>query len=272
MVCAKIIKVMTEYLALRKGKNVLSSAMHVLLNLLLAVASTVLTVISGNWIFGVLLVVLSKWRVIAVRPRYWWTNIKSNLVDFVVGISLVLLVFFSGTDTVSAWHIILTAIYAIWLVVIKPQTSIAFVQIQAFFATFFGSFAATLATAHIDPLLGSVVGFIVGFSACRHVLIQTDDRDFTMTTFISGILLAELSWIFYHWSIVYRIQALGTVISIPQLPIAASLVFFVFTRGYSSALRHDGKIRAEDIVMPVVFSALLMLVMVFFFSKASFDV
>lgn len=263
---------MAEYLALRKGKNFLSSAMHILLNLALAVASTVLTVISGNWIFGILLVVLSKWRVVAVRPRYWWLNIKSNLVDFVVGISLVLLVYYSGTDEVTAWHIILTAIYAIWLVVVKPRTSILFVEIQAFFAIFFGSFALTLATAHIDPLLGCVSSFIVGYSASRHILTQTDDRDFTLTTFIAGMLLAELSWIFYHWSIVYRIESLYTVIAIPQLPIAASLIFFVFTRGYSSALRHDGKIRSEDIVMPVVFLALLMFLMIFFFSKASFDV
>lgn len=263
---------MAEYLALRKGKNFLSSAMHILLNLALAVASTVLTVISGNWIFGILLVVLSKWRVVAVRPRYWWLNIKSNLVDFVVGISLVLLVYYSGTDEVTAWHIILTAIYAIWLVVVKPRTSILFVEIQAFFAIFFGSFALTLATAHIDPLLGCVSSFIVGYSATRHILTQTDDRDFTLTTFIAGMLLAELSWIFYHWSIVYRIESLYTVIAIPQLPIAASLIFFVFTRGYSSALQHDGKIRSEDIVMPVVFSALLMFLMIFFFSKASFDV
>jgi hypothetical protein len=157
-------------------------------------------------------------------------------------------------------------------VVVKPRTSILFVEIQAFFAIFFGSFALTLATAHIDPLLGCVSSFIVGYSATRHILTQTDDRDFTLTTFIAGMLLAELSWIFYHWSIVYRIESLYTVIAIPQLPIAASLIFFVFTRGYSSALSHDGKIRSEDIVMPVVFSALLMFLMIFFFSKASFDV
>jgi len=246
--------------------------MHVVLNLSLAVVSTVLTVISGNWLFGVLLVVLSKWRVVAVRPRYWWINIKSNLVDFVVGISLVLLVFFSGTEAITQWHVVLTAVYAIWLVAIKPQTSIAFVQIQAFFAIFFGSFAVTLATAHIDPLLGCVLSFIIGYSASRHILIQTDDRDYTMTTFIAGLVMAELSWIFYHWAIVYSLESSYMSIDIPQLPIASSLILFVLMRGYGSALRHDGKIRSEDIVMPVIFSVSLMLVMVFCFSKASFDV
>lgn len=263
---------MAEYLALRKGRNFLSSVLHISLNLALAVVSTILTLISGNWIFGVLLVILSKWRVVAVQPRYWWLNIKSNLVDFVVGISLVLLVYFSGTDALTSWHIILTVIYAIWLVIVKPRTSMLFVQIQAFFALFFGTFAMTLATANINPLLGCVVSFIVGYSASRHILIQADDRDFTLTTFISGLMLAELSWIFYHWAIVYRIMAFDTVIAIPQLPIAASLIFLVFARGYSSALRHDGKIRAEDILPPTLFAILMLFLMIVFFSKASFDV
>ena len=79
---------MADYIALRKGRNALSTITHVALNIALAVISTALTVISGNWIFAVLLVLLSKWRVVAVRPRYWWVNIKANLVDFTVGISL----------------------------------------------------------------------------------------------------------------------------------------------------------------------------------------
>ncbi|RKV95158.1 MAG: hypothetical protein D8G53_09440, partial [Candidatus Saccharimonas sp.] len=35
------------------------------------------------------LVILSKWRVIAVRPRFWWANIQANLVDVAVGVGIV---------------------------------------------------------------------------------------------------------------------------------------------------------------------------------------
>ena len=111
---------MADYVMLRKGRNAISSLTHLILNLSLAVASTALTVISGSWILGVVLVLLSKWRVIAVRPRYWWLNIKANLVDYTVGISLALLVYLAGTEGLNAWHIILTAIYAFWLIVVKP--------------------------------------------------------------------------------------------------------------------------------------------------------
>ena len=264
---------MADYVALRKGRNALSTITHIGLNIALAVISTALTVISGNWIFGVLLVLLSKWRVVAVRPRYWWVNIKANIVDFVVGISLVLLVFVALGDAkeFNFWHIVLTAIYAIWLVVIKPRSETFMTEVQAMFAVFFGTFATAIVASRLDPLVGVASCFVIGYGASRHVLIQGDDHDFTLTTFICGLLLAEMSWLFYHWSIVYSFGE-EVVFTIPQLPIASSVLFFLFARGYKSALRHDGKIRATDIVVPAIFSVSVMFVMIFFFSVASFDI
>lgn len=267
-------RVMADYIALRKGRNALSTVLHIVLNISLAVFSTALTVISHTWVFGVLLVLLSKWRVVAVRPRYWWINIKANLVDFTVGISLALLVYMAGADSVeglTAWHIILTAIYAIWLVIIKPRSETIMTEAQAMFAVFFGSYASVLATSQLNPLVGVAACFVIGYGASRHVLIQGDDHDFTLTTFICGLLMAEMSWIFYHWTIIYRFGESASFV-IPQLPIATSVLFFMFARGYKSALRHDGKIRADDIVIPAIFSVLVMFVMVFFFSVASFDI
>ena len=262
---------MADYIALRKGRNALSTVLHIILNISLAVFSTALTVISGNWVFGVLLVLLSKWRIVAVRPRYWWTNLKANLVDLTVGISLALLVYLAGNE-LNAWHIILTTIYAIWLVIIKPRSETIMTEFQAIFAIFFGTFATTLICSQFDnPIMGVIICFVIGYGTSRHVLMQSDDHDFTMMTFICGILLSELSWIFYHWSIVYRFGETAALV-VPQLPIAATVLFFLLARGYKSALLHDGKIRANDIVAPAIFSALIMIVMVFFFSVASFDV
>lgn len=269
MLRAKIYRVMADYIALRKGRNTLSTILHAGLNIALAIFSTALTVISGNWIFGVLLVLLSKWRIVAVRPRYWWVNLKANLVDLIVGISLTLLVYITGTE-LNIWHVILTIVYIIWLGGIKPRSETIFTEIQAMFAIFFGTFATTLVCSQFDPIVGAAVCFIIGYGASRHILVQSSDDDYTFITFISGILIAELSWIFYHWSIVYELGAAAVVI--PQLPIAVSVLFFLFARGYKSAILHDGKIRADDIIVPAIFSASVLFVMVFFFSVASFNV
>lgn len=263
---------MADYIMLRKGRNMLSTVIHIILNVALAVLSTALIVISGNWIFSVLLVLLSKWRAVAVRPRYWMLNIKSNLVDFTVGISLALLIYSAGTDGLNAWHIFLTIIYIIWLVGIKPRSETIMTEVQALFAVFFGSFATALITTNLNPIAGVIICFIIGYGASRHVLTQGEEHDYTLAIFIFGLMLAELYWIFYHWSIVYAIGGLGTTIVIPQLPIAATVIFFVLARGYKSAVRHDGKIRASDILLPAIFSVLLMVTMIFFFSNASFNI
>lgn len=271
---------MADYVMLRRGRNALGTVTHIGLNICLAAATTVLTVISANWLFAVLLVILSKWRVIAVRPRYWWLNIKANLVDFVVGLSLVLLVYLANPAGVSPnfWQIVLTIIYMVWLVAIKPQSTTRATEVQALFAIFFGSFALSLITAQLDPVIGVVVSFIVGYSATRHVLVQGDDHDFTITTFIFGMMMAELYWIFYHWTITYQVGrgvdsgSFITSLAIPQYPIAATIMLFVFARGYKSAIRHDGKIRADDILAPAIFSALVMVLMIFFYSVPSFNI
>ncbi len=262
---------MADFVMLRKGRNALSTVTHVVLNIALAITTTALTVISGNWIFAVLLVILSKWRIVAVRPRYWWLNFKANLVDLTVGISLVMLVYLAGSDGLNVWHIILTAIFAIWLIIIKPMSKTFATEVQAMFAIFFGTFATALITSSFDSIVGVIICFIIGYGASRHILMQSTDHDFNIITFICGLLLGELSWIFYHWSIVYRL-GMERVFIIPQLPIAASLMFFVFARGYGSAIRHDGKIRTDDIVLPALFSAIVMFVMLFFFSVANFDI
>jgi len=261
---------MADYIALRKGRNALSTVIHIFLNIALAVISTMLTVISGSWVFGVLLVLLSKWRIVAVRPRYWWTNLKANLVDLTVVISFALLVYNAGKE-LNIWHILLTAAYAIWLVVIKPRSETVMTEVQAMFAVFFGTFATTLICSQFDPVVGSALCFVIGYGASRHVLIQSDDRDFNLVTFVCGIMMSEMSWIFYHWSIVYKFGTDATLV-IPQLPIAVSILFFLFARGYKSALLHDGKIRADDIVVPALFSVSILFVMIFFFSVASFNV
>ena len=75
------------------------------------------------------LVILSKWRMFAVRPRFWAANIRANSIDLMVGLSTV--VFITQAD--SLWNQLLwVAGYATWLWVIKPGKSIPMVTFQDF--------------------------------------------------------------------------------------------------------------------------------------------
>ena len=75
------------------------------------------------------LVILSKWRVIAVRPRFWWANIQANLVDVAVGVGIVGLMYLPNIGfTIQT---VLAVLYAIWLIVIKPLSKRWQIALQA---------------------------------------------------------------------------------------------------------------------------------------------
>src|SRR6266576_420682 len=67
---------------------------------------------------AIFLILLSKWRMFAVRPRYWVANIISNGVDIIVAVSLVV---FMASTTVVWWQLIWTLLYGLWLVWLKPR-------------------------------------------------------------------------------------------------------------------------------------------------------
>ena len=72
---------MSDHIVLRRGRNVLSSILHVALNIALAVGSVLITWATKSPVIGLSLVLISKWRTFAVRPHYLELNIKANLVD-----------------------------------------------------------------------------------------------------------------------------------------------------------------------------------------------
>ena len=172
---------MADYIFIRKSRNALSSLMHVLLNLALAVVSIGATVITGNCLIGLILIFVSKWRIFAVNHRYWLLNIRSSLVDFIVGAGFVLLAYAAGKSFLPV-HFALMAAYAIWLIVLKPRSSAKFAITQALTAILVGSTAASIFAAitndNIMSLILVVSEFIIGYAASNHVLVQASDTDF----------------------------------------------------------------------------------------------
>lgn len=260
---------MADFVFARKSRNIASSTVHLFLNILLGTFAVLLTVFSGNPILGIVIVVMSKWRVFAVRSRYLWLNIKSNLVDFIVGISVVLLAYYAGS-TLLPVHFILMALYVVWLLVIKPMSSEAATLVQSIVAVFFGITATTIATANLDPIVAVLLSFVIGYAACRHVLAQTDTKDFTLTTLVCGLLFAEVAWLCHTWSIVYTFGSTG--IRIPQVAIILTIFAFVYNYARQAMIRYQDDFRFRNIVGPVLFGIVLIGVIVIFFSNPIFNI
>ncbi len=260
---------MADNVLIRKSRNVISSILHVLLNILLGVGSIAITVISGSWWIGLILVVISKWRIFAVRPRFWLTNIKSSLVDLIVGSSFVFITYCSGTEWLLV-HALLALGYCIWLTVIKPMSSDVATEVQAIFAMFIGTTAASLLFASSNSVLMTLCCFFVGFSCARHILVQTEDNDFGLVTLSCGLVSAEVAWLCNSWLIVYTFGTTG--IAVPQVSIILTIFAFLVGRIIASARAHDGKISLSEVFTPALFSVLLVFIIVIWFSKPIFDV
>ena len=260
----------SDYIFIRRSRNALSTALHLVMNILLGVGSVLVTIVSGSWIIGFVLVLLSKWRMFAVRPHYLWLNVKSNLVDLIVGFSVVLLAYFSGTKIMLV-HYLLSLIYVLWLTVIKPRTSEAWNLAQALIAIFLGTTASSILAASINPILLVALEFIIGYGAAHHVLAQNNNSsDHGYPALIFGIIFAEIALLCHSWLIVYTFMDAGIII--PQLSLILTVFAFMIERLYRSVEERDGQLKFKDVAVPVIFSIVILAVIIIGFSEPIFNV
>ena len=260
----------SDYVFIRKSRNIISDVLHVVLNLLLGVGSIFVTIVSGSWIIGFVLVLLSKWRMFAVRRHYLFLNLKSNLVDLLVGFSFVLLAYFSGAEVLPV-HYLLAAGYSFWLVLVKPKTSEAWTLFQALFAVFLASSAATILCAATNSILLVFLEFIIGYAAARHVLAQNNNSLADgFPAFAFGLLFAEVALLAHSWLIIYTFVQYGVMI--PQLALILTLFAFLCERLYSAVESRDGALKFKDIALPLAFSLIILGAVLIGFSNPIFNV
>lgn len=260
---------MTDYVLVRKSRNIASSTVHVFLNLLLGIGSVLVTILSGSPLLGILLVLASKWRVFAVRARYLWLNIKSNLVDLIVGISVVLLTYYAG-PTFLPVDFILMGTYSVWLLFVKPLSSESAAMAQSLIAVFLGMSAIAIMTASLNSIVIVFLSFLIGYATSRHVLIQSNDKDFTLTTLVCGLIFAEIAWLCHSWNIIYTFGDTG--IRIPQLAIILTIFAFVYNYARQAMIKYQADFRFKHILGPVIFGAALIAVIVLCFSNPIFNI
>ena len=160
------------------------------------------------WI-AVLVVLLSKWRMFAVRPRYWMANIRANAVDIAVGLSVV--VFMSQANSMAgrfSWAVA----YAVWLILIKPRSRPFWVMTQAWIGQVMG-LMALFSGWKSAPLIGLVLGcWLICYESARHFFSAYDEPYAPLYALFWGYVAAVLAWILAHWLIFYGFLAQPTLI------------------------------------------------------------
>lgn len=260
-----------EFLKLVRRRSFISELVYTVLNIALAVAVLLIVRYTEAVWFAILLVILSKWRVFAVRPRYWWANLRSNMVDFIVSVSVVIHLYAINASPISEGRqlvllIILTLAYIGWLLFIKPRSKRSYMALQAGVAVFFGS-SALFMVAYNWPVSLVVIGmWAIGYSAARHILSSYDEE--THALFISlawGLVFGEIAWVAYHWAIAYPLPVVSSLL-LPQVAIVTTLVSFLALKCYDS-FYHHAKIRMSDVLLPLLFTVSVLIVLLIVFNR-----
>jgi len=260
-----------EFLKLVRRRSFLSEVVYTVLNVAFAVALVIVIRYTESIPLALGLVLISKWRVLAVRVRYWFVNIKSNLVDIIVSVSVVLHLYTINAANIEDFKKLVllgaaTALYIVWLLIIKPRSKRSYVALQAGIAILIGT-AALYTISFSWPASVVVLGmWVIGFSAANHVLNTYDDE--THQLFLSlawSTAFAEIGWIAYHWTIAYSLPVVTSLL-VPQVAIIGVLLAFVAYKAYDSFYHHQ-KIRTSDIILPLLFTLSVIAVLVFVFNR-----
>lgn len=251
-----------ELLKTVRKRSFLSEVAYVVLNIVLAVTILALVLIVNVPWPALGLILLSKWRVFAVRSRYWAANIRANLIDTIVGVSVVVLLYSSNGSLTT--QLSLTALYIAWLLFLKPKSKRAYVAAQAMGGLIFGIGAIVQVSPDLPSSVVVVASWLVGYAAARHVLGVQHETHINFLSLIWGFVVAEIMWLAYHFTISYPI--INSPLLLAQVTIFITVMSFSAERIYMSYHR-NGTVQSSEVVLPVLFSvsviAVLLTVMLF---------
>lgn len=174
-------------------------AAHLVLSVLLPII--VLVFVRIDFVpLAVTVILLSKWRMLAVKPRFWWAHIRTNSVDIITSLSF--LVFMTQTFS-FAWQISWTALFIVWLTVLKPRTSPFMMGLQAIVGFTLGLTALFLIGGEY-PLIGLVVATGLIAYVCAHHLLDAFEETYTrLLSYTWAWFSASLVWVLGHWLLYY---------------------------------------------------------------------
>lgn len=245
----------------------LTDILYVILNIGLVAGMLASILITGSPWVAFLLVVLSKWRVFAVRPRYWMANVVANFVDLLVGMSVAIFMYVLYTQNYDylTQQLVIGGLYIAWLLFLKPRSKRQYVAMQGLIAIFVGVSAVSMVTYGVDRAFYIAGIWLIMMAAARHILSHFDEDEVSLLSVIWGVVGAQYAFVSSWWIMGYALPGLASFY-IPQAAIVLTLMSFAVYKAYVSFYAH-GKVRANDVVLPSVFSGLLLVVLLVWFNE-----
>lgn len=190
-----------------------SPVFHIGLNILLALVVFVLVRIEFAQL-ALVLVLLSKWRMLVVRPRFWLPNIRINSVDIIVSLSILLfMVEASAAPVQLAWALF----YIIWLLIIKPASGTLMISVQAMFGLLLGQLALFYGLGAAPLYWLVIISGLICYFVARHFFDSFDEPYANLLSNLFGFFGVAFTWVLGHWMLFY----LNGLIAQPALVLIA---------------------------------------------------
>jgi hypothetical protein len=174
----------------------------------------------------------------------------------------------ASSTQVLVEQLILVVLDIIWLLFLKSQSKRVYIVAQAGIALFVGVTSIFYLSYNWIASIAVVLVWLVGYATARHVLGSYDDESHTIfLSLVWGLMLAEISWLAYHWTFAYRIPFVSNML-LPQVSIIVLCVGFLTYKSYDSCYHHQ-KVRMNDIFLPLIFTIAIVGVLMLFFNGVS---
>lgn len=256
---------MVDLLKIVKKKTLLNEVLYYVLNAGLVILLFILSQTIQSPILAIVIVLLSKWRALAVRPRFWWTNIQANIVDVIVGVSIVGLMYLPKVSLLA--QLMLAIGYGLWLMVLKPLSKQGPMIVQALVAIILGVTALYAVSYEWPVLVVVLVMAIIGYSTARHVLYTYEEDQIVFLSAIFGLIFAEIGWLAYYWAYSYGLSS-TSALRLPQITIIATLLSLLIGRTYHSWTTNK-RIVVGELTALLLFVWLLIVVVLVFFNSVT---
>lgn len=150
--------------------------------------------------FAVAIILISKWRIFAVKPRHWPANVRANGVDIIVGLSTIVFMTHSGSQLIQlVWAIL----YGVWLLAIKPKSNMLGVSIQGLIGQTAGLSALFINWGEAPVYVLVILTWLITYASARHFLTSFEEVFSRFLAYLWAYTSAALVWILSHWLLFY---------------------------------------------------------------------
>lgn len=158
---------------------------------------------------AILIILITKWRMFAVRPRFWPAIIRANAVDIIVGLSTVV---FMTHSNAASMQLLWAVLYMVWQIWIKPGRCTFAVASQALIGQTYGLMALFIAWPSSSLLVLIIGTWAACYLAARHFLTSFEEQYISLYSHTWGYFAAAIAWLGGHWLLFYGVIAQPTLL------------------------------------------------------------